>query len=101
MRGFAPPELIELAAKFQRQAKGGLQDQLVLLGDTGSDGISLTGQEVEKTSIVTTPPALWGRLCGDQGAQITHCFADWVSLAAVRLDPMRGISLGTWDPGNL
>ena len=39
---------------------------------------------------VTTHPALWWCLCGDQGVQVTYCFADWVILAAVRLDPVKG-----------
>ena len=65
--------------------------------EEGSDGISLTGQEEEKMSSITTscPPAVSAWYSEGSGYSLPYRLGYW------SLGPIRGISLGMWDPGNL
>lgn len=64
----------------------------------GSDDISLSRQETEKMSSTTIHPVHWKCLLG---AQDTHSLIHWIILACKEAGPLRGLSLGMWDPRNL
>lgn len=65
------PKLAVIATKFQGKARERPRQAGVTMG-RGCDGGSLTGQEAEKMSNVTTHPALWKGLHGAQAVQGTH-----------------------------
>ena len=52
----------------------------VSMGYTG-DGVSLTGQEAEKMSNITTHPSLPQHLNGTQRIEGTHSLMDWIILS--------------------
>lgn len=52
----------------------------VAIGYRGG-GVSLTQQEAEKTSNITTHLALWQHLYGAQEMQSTHFLIDWIILS--------------------
>lgn len=64
MREYTGAELINIAAKCQQKARESIQVWFVLLWDMRCDGIFLVGQETEKTSNITTYPAVWHHLHG-------------------------------------
>lgn len=70
-------------------------------GDGGSGAISdisLSRQEKEKVSNITTDPAICQCVLGAQG---NHSLIDWITLACRDAWPMRRISLGMWAYGKL
>lgn len=54
MREHTPLELVDRAAKFQQKARESIQAWLMWLYDMGANGISVTRQEAEKMSTITT-----------------------------------------------
>ena len=92
MRKYMPAELIDIAAKFQQKPRASVEAWLTWLWDTRGNGISLTRQEAEKMSNITTRPAFW------QCPHGTHILIDWIILGCWEACPNEGDILGHMGP---
>lgn len=68
------------------------------MGYTG-DGVSLTGQEAEKMSNITTHPSFPQHLNGTQRIEGTHSLMDWIILSCREAWPNERYLPGYVGPG--